>query len=302
MSFQIDPKWNAQFIRVRCLRSYPLPLYLDLGSDIGLDSIVDVPNLLDRCTGIHIRSPDQWRIVGSHLPRLKSLVLSCRIPEGNWKAIPTLQCLTLERLGGIGDIWAVPLLENIVQLEAIYSSKLWHEMQSAATFARKVQVLCLSMVEFTYSRAVLERYFFRLTPPYAVRERTFNQLTHLVRRYTNTSPVRHPLPFVGVPCLIHLEILLYHLRNVIGILTFDYPTVTRLTVTMFANSSPAVIDNADDPADMQGLLDLITRFPNLKTADLTVTSPIMVGLRAELGRNPTPFPPLSKIRHCLPTP
>ena len=52
------------------------------------------------------------------------------------------------------------------------------------------------------------------------------------------NPVRHPLPFVGVPGLIHLEILLYHLHGINALLTLDYLTVARLTVTMLAKPSP----------------------------------------------------------------
>ena len=296
-----------QFIRVRCLRSYPLPVYLDLGVDVTLDSIVDTPTLLDRCTTIYIRSPEQWRIVGSRLPRLKRLVLSCGIPRGNWKEIPTLQSLKLERLGRVGGLWAVPLFGNIVQLEAIHSSSLWHDMQMAATLVPKVQVLRLSMIELSSPHSVLEDFFFSLIniPAHLKRERTFGQVTHLVLRYSNTNldyVSRHPLPFVTVPCLIHLEILLHHLRNINGLLILDYPTVTRLTVIVFANPSPLVMNITEDPADIQCLLDLMKRLPNLKNGAFTVTSFIMATLRAELGRNPALYPPLSTIEHYLPTP
>ena len=40
---------------------------------------------------------------------------------------------------------------------------------------------------------------------------------------------------VRVSGLIHLEILLYHLRSINNLLTFDYPTVTQLTVAVLAN-------------------------------------------------------------------
>ena len=288
-----------EFIRVRCLRSYPLPLYLNLRANIALNSIADIPTLLDRCATIHIHSPEQWRAVEGRLPHLNRLVLSCRLPNGNWKEIPTLRSLKVERAGGIGDLWTVPLLENIVQLEATYSWKFRNYMQKAPTFAPRVQVLRLNMVELSRARKFTEDYYSRHIPPYAVQERTFNQLTHLVLRYTNISPIKHPLPFVGVPCLVHLEILLRDLRNINGLLAFDYPTVTKLTVTMFGNLFPAVTGLTEEPADIQSLLDLMKRLPNLSTADLTVTSVIMASLCADLGRNPTLYPPLSIIWHCL---
>jgi len=262
---------------------------------------VDIPTLLDRCTTIHIYSTEQWIVVGDRLPRLNRLELSCRVPHGNWKEIPTLRCLKLEYSGGIGDISAVPLLENIVQLEATYSWRLWNDMQRAPTFAPRVQVLRLNMVDFSGPRQRSEQYFSGRIPRHTVRERIFNQVTYLVLRYTNIRPVVHPLPFIGVPCLIHLEILLHDLHSINGLLTFDYPTVTQLTVTMFANPFPAAMGDLEGPADIQCLLDLIKRLPNLKNADLTVTSAIMATLRADLGRNPPLYPHLSIIWHCLPS-
>ena len=295
VSYRINPTWTVRFIRARCVRSYPLPLDLDLGLgvDAALDAVVDTPTLLDRCTSIHIRTPDQWEAVGSRLPRLKHLVLSCRIPEGNWEEIPTLQSLKLKRFGGIGDKWILALLKNIVQLEATNSLRIWIDMQQAATFAPKLQVLHLNMIELPYTETLLERVYFHLNPPHEIRERTFDQVTHLILRYTNINPrraVRHPLPILAVPRLIHLELLLYHPRDINNLLTFDYPTVTRLTVTMFSSPHLAIRDITEDPVDIQGLLDLMKRLPNLKNADLTVTSAIMDGLRAELGRNPLTLP------------
>ena len=293
-----------RFIRARCVRSYPLPLDLDLGVDVALDAVVDTPTLLDRCTSIHIRSPEQWTAVGSCLRRLKHLVLSCRIPEGNWEEIPTLQSLKLKRFGRIGDKWTDALLKNIVQLEAINSLRLWIDMQQVATFAPKLQVLHLNMNELPYTDTLLERLYFHLTPPHAIRERTFDQVTHLILRYTNINlrrTVWHALPILTVPCLIHLEILLCRLREINNLLTFDYPTVTRLTVTMFSSPHLAAGNITEDPVDIQGLVDLTKRLPNLKNADLTMPSVIMDGLHAELGRNPLTFP-LPIIRHCLPAP
>lgn len=293
VSLQIRPKWTVRFIRARCVRSYPLPLNLDLGVEAALDAVVDTPTLLDRCTSIHIRTTEQWRVVGSRLPRLKHLVLSWRIAEGNWDEIPTLQSLTLKGLGGIGDRWTVTLLKNIVQLEATYSWRLWIDMQHAAIFAPKLQVLHLNMLQLPLRESVLERLYFQHTSPRSIRERTFDQVAHLILRYSSINPmpaVRHPLPFFSVPCLIHLEILLYHPREINNLLTFDYPTVTRLTVTMFSNPHLAVANITEDPVDIQSLLDLMKRLPNLVNADFTVTSVIMDGLRAELRRNPLTLP------------
>jgi hypothetical protein len=301
-SLRINLRCTVQFIRARCLRSYPLPLHLNFGADAALDAVLDTPTLLDRCSTIHIHTQKQWMAVGARLPRLKHLVLSCRIPMGSWDEIPTLQSLDLKRSGGVGDIWTVSLLKNIIRLEAIYSSTLWLDMQKATTFAPKLQVLQLTMIEFPGIESLVEIYSYRLASPPAIRERTFDQVTHLVLRYTNIKSIyalQHPLPFVGVPCLIHLEIWLYYLRTIYNLLTFDYPTVTRLTVTMFSNPAPVV---TDDPGELQGLLDLMKRLPNLENADLTVTSVIMDSLRAELRRNPLtlPLPTQSIIRHYLP--
>jgi hypothetical protein len=162
-------------------------------------------------------------------------------------------------------------------------------MRRATTFAPNLQVLRFSMIEYSRFESILEHYYFRPVLPHEVQERTFDQVTHLILRYTDINPghaVRHPLPFVGVPCLIHLEILLSYLHSIHNLLTFDYPTVTRLTVTMLAHPAPAVMNTTKDPADVQSLLDLMKRLPNLKNADLTVPSVIMASLRAELGRNP----------------
>jgi len=315
---QINPEWTVRFIRARCLRSYPLPLHLNLGAnvvplgvnvvlDAVLDAVLDTPTLLDRCSSIWVHTQEQWRTVGTRLPRLKHLVLSCRIPLGHWVDIPMLRSLKLKGFGGvgdIGDIGTVLLLKNIIQLEANYSSGLWLDMQKATTFAPKLQVLHLNMIELRDLRSFVERLRFCSLPPYAIRERTFDQVTHLVLRYTNTNPkyaVRHPLPFVGVPRLLHLEISLYHLRNINNLLTFDYPTVTRLTLTMFSNPAPAVMNTTEELADLQGLLNLMKRLPNLKNADLTVTSVIMDSLREELQCNPLILPlPIQSIRHYLP--
>jgi len=294
-SLRINPKWTVRFIRARCLRSYPLPLNLDLGVGVALDAVVNTPTLLDRCTIIHIRTPEQWRTVESRLPRLTRLVISCRVPVGKWKEVPTLQSLNLEGYYGLGDICPVVLLKNIIQLEATYSPALWPDIQKAASLAPKLQVLRLGIIKIPPFKPI----------PHAIREPTLDQVTHLVLRYANISPehtIRHPPSFEGVPCLTHLEILLYHLRNINGLLTFDHPTVARLTVIMFANPTPAEMKTTEDPADIQGLLDLMKGLPNLKNADLTVTPVIMASLRAELGRNPSIYPPLSIIRHYLPTP
>ena len=59
---------------------------------------------------------------------------------------------------------------------------------------------------------------------------------------------------------------------------------------MFSNPTPAVKNITEDPAGIQGLLDLIKRLPNLENAGLTVTSVIMDSLRAVLGGNPLTFP------------
>ena len=264
-----------------------------------MNSIADIPTLLDRCATIHIHSCRQWRVVAGRLPRLNRLVLSCRIPDGNWKKIATLQSLKLRCSGGIGDKWAVPLLEDIVQLEATYSWKLWNDMQRAPTFAPRLQVLRLNIADLSPVRQIFEDAFSRLLPPYPIRERKFNHVTHLVLRYTVLSPVRHPLPFVGVPSLIHLEILLYDLRSINGLLVFDYPTVTQLTVTMFTNPSPAGMGITEEPAHISELLDLIKRLPNLKNVDLTVTSVIMASLRADIEHSPTLYPPFSIVWNCL---
>lgn len=89
-----------------------------------------------------------------------------------------------------------------------------YEWLPLATFTPKVQILRFSMVKNSRSRSILEGYLLRLIPSYAVRERI---VTHLVLRYTNTNPVRHPLSFVRVTGLIHLEILLHHLRSINGL-------------------------------------------------------------------------------------
>lgn len=65
---------------------------------------------------------------------------------GNWKEIPTLQSLISKRSGRIGDIWIVPLLKNITQLEAIYSALFWLGIPEAAVSTPKLQVLHLSMI------------------------------------------------------------------------------------------------------------------------------------------------------------
>ena len=56
---------------------------------------------------------------------------------------------------------------------------------------------------------------------------------------------------------MHLEILFCHLAEIDNLLIFDYPTVTRLTVTMLANSPVVVGKVTGGPVDIQDLLDLM---------------------------------------------
>jgi hypothetical protein len=67
-------------------------------------------------------------------------------------------------------------------------------MRNIPTFAPDAQVPRLRMTGHPDPQFALEDYFFRFIPPYATRERTFNQLTHLVLQYVSTDPnhaVRH---------------------------------------------------------------------------------------------------------------
>lgn len=120
-----------------------------------------------------------------------------------------------------------------------------HAARRLCTFAPKLQVLHLDMIGLARRESSLEC-LISMT------------LIHHIRPGSTPGnsvyqAVRYPLPILAV----HLEILFCHLAEIDNLLIFDYPTVTRLTVTMLANSPVVVGKVTGGPADLVYLLDLM---------------------------------------------